>query len=123
MLLFRRASPDAVERSTGRMKVSVFRLRTAKREAALSFYDSTLVSPEEVLVGAPTAGWGVAELTAGELRALGFAVFSDAAGTDRLGLAHVAARPAVVTDEGQIPVEVSQRLVSAARWVVEPRKP
>ena len=122
MLLFRRAGRDAFNSATGGVKAVAFKLRTSKGELSLSFYDGTLVSPEEVQRAAPAPGWGVAEIRVAELRALGFAVTSEVAGTDVLGRAHVSATPPETTASGQLPPDLSRSVALAARWVIEPSR-
>lgn len=121
MLLLRRAGPSSASRSTGEVKPFVFRLRTARGETSLSFYDSRDVSGVDVLEGAPGTGWGVAGITAGSVRRLGLEVTRDGpAGSGRLARAHVSATPSTVNREGQIPTSTLQGLALAAHWVIEP---
>ncbi|MGE0602129.1 MAG: hypothetical protein AB7J35_16915 [Dehalococcoidia bacterium] len=120
VLLLRRAAPDALDRSDSSVRHNAFRLRPSRGELSLSFYDASLVSAEQVLAGAPTSGWGVAAITAGVLRSLGFRVSPDTHPVgEPLSPAHVSAVPQVL-DDGQIPLAAREAVARQARWIIVP---
>ena len=103
------------------MKVAAFGLRPAKHELNLSFYHSSKCEPQDILHGAPEAGWGVAKVRVACLRELGFEVAWDPDSNDlRLGPAHVAATPTAYDSNGQIPYETRSDLAECAEWVILP---
>lgn len=122
VLLFRRIPPDAVVRGSGRPRHTAFRLRVAKGEVSLSFYDSTLVTGNDLLSGAPGLDWGVARVSVGLLRGLGFMVVRDPYAGEPFGSAHVAATPSVY-ENGQIPAAIREGIALGAEWEVPPDRP
>jgi hypothetical protein len=117
VLLFRRIPPDAVDTVNNRPFHTAFRLRASRDEGSLSFYDASMVSPDDVLRGAPGPGWAIARVTVGTLTALGFTVArAPVALSGVLGQAHVAATPAGLIN-GQIPAPLRQALAFACELV------
>ncbi len=121
--LLRRAAPRCIEPKLGTVKFGAFNLRIQQGEKALSLYDASLTTCDALLLDAPPdpGGWGVASISVGALRALGFTVRREIDATDAIkGEAHVAAVPSEYAEDGQIPQEVRARMASAATWERQP---
>lgn len=122
VLLLRRAAPRTLDKQSGRVKPTAFRLRLNKQERSLSFYMKSLVDqPSDLLNSAPGHGWGVAEVLVKDVIAAGFDVQLDRDPDDPVfGAAHVSVQPVQYADDGQIPLQMSSDLAEAARWVIRP---
>ena len=119
VLLLRRAAGRAYDRRTGFAKPSAFRLRTAKAELSLSFFDANMATPQQVLIGAPSNTWGVLAVSAGTLRELGSRVVRERVPGMHVGEAHVSATPPAYED-AQIPLELQLRLAVLCEWILIP---
>jgi hypothetical protein len=115
-VLLRRARFRDVK-ANGGIKADAFRLRTARSERSLSFYDSRMTTPEAVLEAAPDASFIVVAIDTSALRQLGFVLESSPSSDRLLGRAHVLGTPPAVDEVGQIPAVTRDALARSANVI------
>ena len=118
--LLRRIVPRGRDKANDAVKAISFTLRVTQAETELSLYVEAGCDTKLLLSRAPV-GFGLARVLVGDLRAAGFVVRPDRDHIDEeIGHLHVSAEPPTIDSDGQISLDLRERLASAAQWVVRP---